>query len=330
MGSTVTASSPPEARALWCAERARYAIAAEPLRAPADDEVLVEAIASAVSRGTERLVFEGRVPASEGERMRCPYQAGSFPFPVKYGYALVGRVMVGPPELVGRTVFALHPHQTRAVLPRDRVTLVPPGVPAVRATLAANMETALNVVWDSRASAGDRVAVVGAGVVGLLVARLLARMPGTEVTVSDLDESRAAVTEALGARFARPGALPRDVDIAINASGSDVGLGAAIACAGLEARVVEASWLGAGPHSVELGGAFHSRRLSVVSSQVGRLPAGRVARWSHARRLAVALALLDDPVLDQLLTHEIPFDDAPERLPGLLTSDALGIVIRYG
>lgn len=331
MGKAVTQSSPArEARALWCAERGRYAIAAEPIREPGPDEVLVEAIASAVSCGTERLVLEGRVPVSEVERMRCPHQAGSFPFPVKYGYALVGRVVAGSAELTNRTVFGLHPHQTCAVLPRDAVTLVPAVVPPVRATLAANMETALNVTWDSGTSAGDRILVVGAGVVGLLVARLLARMPGTDVTVTDLDESRAGIAEAFGARFAAADALPQDVDVAVNASGSDAGLRAALACAGLESRVVEASWLGAGRQAVELGGAFHSRRLALVSSQVGRIPAARAPRWTHARRLGTALALLDDPVLDRLVTHEVPFEETPERLPRLLASDALGIVIRYG
>jgi NADPH:quinone reductase-like Zn-dependent oxidoreductase len=318
------------ARALWCSHEGVYEIAEETLADPGPGDAVVEAIASAVSRGTERLVLTGRVPASEAERMRCPHQAGSFPFPVKYGYALVARVTAGPDDIEGRTVFALHPHQTRAVLPRDALTPVPPAIPPVRATLAANMETALNVVWDSRAGAGDRVLVVGAGVVGLLVARLLVRIPGAEVTVTDLDEGRAGVVEALGATFAPAAALPRDVDVAINASGSDAGLRAAMAAAGLEARVVEASWLGAGHATVELGGAFHSRRLAIVSSQVGRIPAGRAPRWNTARRLRTALGLLDDPVLDRLVTHEIRFDDAPAVLPPLVTgSDALGIVIRY-
>jgi threonine dehydrogenase-like Zn-dependent dehydrogenase len=331
MGNDVTRSSPSRtAQALWCVERQRYALAEEAVPEPGPDEVLVEAIASAVSRGTERLVFEGRVPDSEMDRMRCPHQAGSFHFPVKYGYALVGRVVAGMTAHTGRTVFALHPHQSCALLPQGAVTLVPDSVPPVRATLAANMETALNVVWDSGVSAGDRVLVVGAGVVGLLVARLLAQMPGTAVTVTDLDEGRAVVVEALGARFAPAAELPQEMDVAINASGSDAGLRRAVAAAGLEARVVEASWLGAGHQTLELGGAFHSRRLSIVSSQVGCIPAARAPRWNHARRLATALALLADPVLDRLITDEVPFAEAPRRLPRLLASDALGIVIRYG
>ncbi|MEM9224768.1 MAG: zinc-binding alcohol dehydrogenase, partial [Pseudomonadota bacterium] len=269
--------------------------------------VLLEALASAVSRGTERLVLHGNVPPTEYDRMRCPHQAGEFPFPVKYGYALVGRVAEGPGALKGRTVFALHPHQALAALSPDDVVPVPDGIPPARATLAANLETALNVVWDSGAGPCDNVLVVGAGVVGLLIARLISKMPGANVTVCEPDEGKQDTAVALGARFAHPADVPVGVDIAINASGTAVGLATAIEAAGLEARVVEASWHGTNQATVPLGGAFHSQRLSIVSSQVGRLPPGRAPRWTHRRRLEAAIGLLDDPALDGLITHEVPF-----------------------
>ncbi|MCF3932079.1 zinc-binding alcohol dehydrogenase [Acuticoccus sp. M5D2P5] len=286
---------------------------------------------SAVSRGTERLVFEGRVPESEWERMRCPHQEGSFAFPVKYGYALVGRVTDGPSEWVGRTAFTLHPHQTEAVVGRDWITLVPDGVPPRRAALAANMETALNIVWDSGVSVGDRVLVVGAGVVGLLVARLLARIAGVEVSVADVNPTRAGVTTVMGALFCGIDEVPSDMDVAINTSGNDAGLRTALAAVGLEGRVVEASWHGANEARLPLGGAFHAKRLQIVSSQVGRIPSDRAARWTHRRRLDTVMRLLADRTLDALITHEVPFADAPARLPALLTAepDALAILITY-
>jgi threonine dehydrogenase-like Zn-dependent dehydrogenase len=262
--------------------------------------------------------------------MRCPNQAGDFPFPVKYGYALVGRIVRGPDDWRGRAAFLLHPHQSAAAVERAAVTLVPDTVPPRRAALAANVETALNIVWDSRISLGDRVLVIGAGVVGLLVARLLARMPGVEVTVADVDADKRSAAEAMGAAFAPADALPREVDVAINASGSEAGLRAALGAVGLEGRIVEASWLGTGEARLPLGGAFHSQRLSIVSSQVGRLPADRQARWTHARRLSTVMRLLDDAALDALITHEVPLSEAPARLPALLKDgSALAILITY-
>lgn len=314
----------PVATSLWLEAPGRYALRENALPEPGHGEVRIEAMWSAVSRGTERLVMEGRVPAAEAERMRCPHQAGAFPFPVKYGYALVGRTTDG------RIVFALHPHQSAAVVAGSALVVVPDGVPPRRATLAANMETALNVVWDSGAGPGDRVLVAGAGVVGLLAARLLARMPGVAVALADVDPARRAVAEALGASFVAPEGVPADVDVAINASGTDAGLRTCIAAAGVEARVVEASWHGTGRAAVDLGGAFHSRRLTIVSSQVGRVPAARAPRWTHARRLGAAMSLLADPALDALLTHTVRLDDAPARLPALIVGgDALAIVIDY-
>ncbi|WP_108658355.1 zinc-dependent alcohol dehydrogenase [Acuticoccus kandeliae] len=303
----------------------------EILRADGDGTVRLRALYSAVSRGTERLVLEGRVPPSEWERMRCPHQAGSFAFPVKYGYALVGRVEAGPAAWIGRNAFVLHPHQDRAVVDAAMVTLVPDTVPARRATLAANTETALNIVWDSGAAPGDRILVVGAGLVGLLVARLLARIPGTEVTVADTNPAREGVVGRMGALFAHPDAAPGEVDIAINTSGNDAGLRLALSAAGLEARVVEASWHGANEARLPLGADFHVKRLRIVSSQVGRIPPERAPRWTHARRMERVMRLLEDDALDHLITHEIELGEAPERLPPLIKTDpgAIAVLIHY-
>ncbi|MBS7456251.1 zinc-dependent alcohol dehydrogenase [Coralloluteibacterium stylophorae] len=310
------------AHALWIEAAGRVALRRERLAAPRQDEVEVRARFGAISRGTEALVLAGRVPESEHARMRAPFQEGDFPFPVKYGYACVGEVEAGPGALRGRTVFCLHPHQDRFVVPAERVAVVPEAVPAARAVLAANMETALNVVWDAGIGPGDRVAVVGAGVVGALVARLVTRMPGTDCSLVDIAPERAGLARALGAGFADPAHAPRDCDVVVHASASEAGLATAIDCAGFEARVVEASWYGDGRVAVPLGGAFHSRRLRIVGSQVGHVPTARRARWPYGRRMAAALRLLDDPCLDALVSGESAFAGLADAYPRVLADPA--------
>ncbi len=319
------------AEALWYSAAGVGEIRPEPLREAGPDQVRVRVLYSAISRGTERLIYSGRIPASEHERMRAPYMAGSFPFPVKYGYATVGRVELGPAELSGRTVFALHPHQTAFNLPAEAVTPISDGVPARRAVMAANMETALNAVWDAAPGPADRIAVVGAGVVGALVAWLCGRIPGTEVTLVDVEPSRAALARSLGLGFARPEDAPPDCDLVVHASGTAAGLTTALRLAGNEAIVLELSWYGEGDIAVPLGRAFHSRRLKLVSSQVGQVAASHRPRWTHARRLAAALELLADPALDALLAPAIDFHDLPERLPDILgpTGGVLCQVVKY-
>jgi hypothetical protein len=318
--------------ALWYVGPNRAEIRPETLAADVGSgEVRIEALYGGISRGTERLVFTGRVPASEYARMRAPFMAGDFPFPVKYGYATVGRVVAGPDTLVGRTAFALHPHQTAFTLPADRIALLPANVPASRGVLAANMETALNALWDAAPGPADRVAVIGAGVVGCLCAWLAGQLPGAEVTLVDIDKSRAAVAAALGVGFALPDAAPVECDLAIHASASQAGLATALRIAGNEATVLELSWYGAGEVAVPLGEAFHSRRLRLISSQVGQVAASHRPRWSHRRRMGAALALLAGPGLDVLLAPAVDFHDLPAALPGILTgpSGVLCQLIRY-
>jgi threonine dehydrogenase-like Zn-dependent dehydrogenase len=319
------------ARSLWYARKGVAELRTSPLTPPARGEACVRTHFSGISRGTERLVFEGSIGQSEWERMRAPQQEGAFPFPVKYGYCATGVVEDGPSDLVGRQVFCLHPHQDFFNVPIAALAPIPVDVPIRRATLAANMETGLNAVWDSGAGPGDRIVVVGAGVVGLLVASLAARLPGAVVTAVDMDESRRPVVEALGAGFARPEHAPADADVVFHASASSAGLNTAIACAGLEATIVEMSWYGSKPVQAELGGAFHSRRLKLVSSQVSLVSPGRRARWDYRRRLEAALRLLAEPALDALVEEEIDFDDAPRRLPQVFGPGAHGLapVIRY-
>ncbi|MEZ5783438.1 MAG: zinc-binding alcohol dehydrogenase [Rhizobiaceae bacterium] len=311
----------PISDALWITAPKACALAATGYEVPAG-HVEVAALYSGVSRGTESLVFHGSVPESEWQRMRCPLQEGSFAFPVKYGYASVGTVIDGPDDLRDRAVFVLHPHQRRFSAPEAMVLPLPEAVPAERAVLAANVETALNIVWDSRVSSGDRVVIVGAGVVGALVGWLCAQMPGTEVTLVDRNAERAALAEHLGCAFSVPDNCPTEVDVVVHASASAAGLATCLGAAGMEARIVEASWYGSANVSVPLGADFHSRRLSLVSSQVGQVPADRRMRWTYRRRLEKALALLADPRLDALISGETEFGDLPARYGAILADPA--------
>jgi hypothetical protein len=320
-----------DAEALWYVAPGRAELRREAVAAPGPSEVSVRALHGALSRGTERLVLSGRVPPNEYARMRGPNMGGDFPFPVKYGYATVGRVEEGPPELAGRIVFALHPHQSRFVLPATAVTPVPESVPPRRAVLAANMETALNATWDAAPGPSGRIAVVGAGVVGALVAWLCSRMPKTQVTLIDRLPSRAPLAERLGLGFALPADAPRDCDFVFHTSASAAGLATALALAADEGTIIELSWYGAGDVAVPLGGAFHSRRLKLISSQVGKVAPSRRAEFTPARRLAAAVELLAEPALDALLSSPVAFRDLPQQLPRLLApeTEVLCPVIDY-
>jgi threonine dehydrogenase-like Zn-dependent dehydrogenase len=331
MAARRSANGDRNTRALWYAEKGVVDLRLEPLRAPRADEVLVRTLFSGVSRGTERLVLSGAIGQSEWERMRAPLQVGDFPFPVKYGYCAAGVIEQGPPALLGQMVFVLHPHQERFIVPSSMAVPIPDPISARRATLAATMETALNAIWDAGAGPADRIVVVGGGSVGLLVGYLASRLPGAAVTVVDVAADRATIANALGMEFARPEMAPEDADAVFHTSATAAGLATAIRSTGFEAPIVELSWYGKEPVAAALGGAFHSRRLRLVSSQVSQIAPNRRPRWSHRRRLETALSLLDDPVLDQLITTEITFDEAPMKLPQLLRvgSPGLAAIISY-
>ena len=314
-----------EARAFWLVEPGVGEIRPVPLRAPGADEVLVRARWSGVSRGTESLVLAGRVPVSQYDVMRAPFQEGDFPGPVKYGYLSVGTVERGPADLEGRTVFCLHPHQTAYVVPAAAVVPVPDDVPPRRAVLAGTVETAVNALWDAAPLVGDRVAVVGAGMVGSAVARLARGVPGTEVTLVDVDDERVATAAALGVAFARPEDAPTGCDLVVHASATEAGLRRSLELAAAEGTVLDLSWYGDREVTLPLGEAFHSGRLTIRSSQVGAVAPARRSRRSHGNRLALALDLLRDPAFDALVTGSSPFAELPQvmakiaggSLPGL-------------
>ena len=320
-----------EARSFWVAAPGRGEIRAERLPDPSPGDVVVRTSYSGISRGTEALVFQGAVPVSEYDRMRVPFQSGQFPGPVKYGYASVGRVEQGPPELKDRSVFVLYPHQTRYVVPATALYVLPDSVPPARAVLAANLETAINGVWDAGLQIGDRLTVVGGGTVGCLVAWLAARIPGCQVELVDINPRRDTVARALGVRFALPDGASEGADLVIHASGSPAGLDLALRIAGFEATIVEMSWYGTRAVSIALGEAFHAQRLIVKSSQVGTVAASQRSRWDARRRMQLALRLLADPVLDVLITGESAFDELPQVMAELASKpgDTLCHRIRY-
>lgn len=312
---------PPEALAFWLREPGCGEIRSVQLPPVGPADVLVRTVRTAISRGTESVVFSGRVPPSQWEAMRAPFQEGGFPGPVKYGYLSVGVVELGPSHLVGRTVFCLHPHQTAYVVPASAVTVVPSDVPVARAVLTGLVETAVNALWDAAPMLGDRVAVVGGGALGCCVARLLARFPGVSVTLVDVDPARADVAAALGVRFARPEEAPDGLDLVVHASATSEGLQRSLELLAPEGTVVELSWYGDRETTLSLGGAFHSGRLSVRSSQVGSVAADRRGRRTTAERLELALDLLRDRRFDALLTGRSPFTELPEVMPRLVSGD---------
>ena len=300
-----------------------------------DGMTVVRTLWSGVSRGTERVVFTGAVPESEFARMRAPFQEGEFPAPVKYGYMNIGEVLDGPDRLAGRTVFSLFPHQDWFRIQAESLFPLPDGVPPRRGVLAAQMETAVNAVWDAEPDAADTVAVIGAGPVGLLAAWRAARTSGAKVVVIDREPSRLEHAAALGIEFMMPDSAAAELrelaTIVIHATGNPAGLDLAFRLAAFEAHVIELSWYGAEPVPVALGGAFHSRRLSLISSQVGQVARPRRKDYSHTERLALAVSLLDDPALDVLLTGETAFNDMPAEMPHILNGSAPGLchTIRY-
>ena len=318
--------------AFWVFGPGQGALRAERLRELGPGDVLVQALASAVSRGTESLVFEGKVPPSQHARMRAPFQEGEFTFPIKYGYASVGKVLRGPDDLLEKRVFCLHPHQNFYVVPADAVVPVPDGVPTGRAILAANMETALNGLWDVPPRIGDRVAVIGCGVVGALAACLAADVPGSWVEMIDINPEKASLARTLDLPFATPDTVSGEADLVIHASGNPEGLKTALQIASFEATILDLSWYGDKEVTLPLGENFHSRRLKLVSSQVGAVAPAMRSRWSHRDRLSLALRLLADDMFDALLMPPKHFSQLPTIMSKLSNGadDAMCQVITYG
>jgi threonine dehydrogenase-like Zn-dependent dehydrogenase len=321
-----------DALAFWLREPGVGEIRATPVDEPGPGEVFVRTLRSGVSRGTETLVFRGGVPASQYAAMRAPFQDGEFPGPVKYGYLNVGVVELGPPELRGRTVFCLFPHQTAYVVPAQAVVVVPDDVPPARAVLAGTVETAVNALWDATPLLGDRITVVGAGMVGCCVARLLSRFPGVRVTLVDVDPARGDVADALGVDFALPADAADGCDLVVHTSATSAGLQHSMDLLADEGTVIDLSWYGDAEVRLSLGGAFHSRRLGIRASQVGVVAAARRGRRTAAERLALALDLLRDPAFDALITGVSRFDELPDVMARLAGGSlpALCHTLTYG
>jgi threonine dehydrogenase-like Zn-dependent dehydrogenase len=319
-------------QAFWLREPGFGEIRPVRLPKPGPGDVVVRTVRSGISRGTETLVFRGRVPVDQRARIRAPFQEGDFPGPVKYGYLNVGAVEEGPAELRGRTVFCLYPHQTAYVVPADAVFVVPDDVPATRAVLAGTVETAVNALWDAAPAVGDRVAVVGGGMVGCCVARLLRRYPAVRVALVDVDPGRAHVAAALGVDFALPDDAPEGLDLVVHTSATSEGLQRSLDLLAPEASVIDLSWYGDTEVRLSLGGAFHDRRLAIRSSQVGTLSPARASRRTLSDRLALALELLRDPAFDALLSGESHFDELPDVMALLAAGrlPALCHTISYG
>jgi threonine dehydrogenase-like Zn-dependent dehydrogenase len=320
------------AHAFWLQAPGRGEICPVDLPEPGPADVVVRTVRSGISRGTETLVFRGGVPPDQHARMRAPFQEGDFPGPVKYGYLNVGAVEEGPPDLRGRTVFCLYPHQTAYVVPAAAVSIVPEGIPPARAVLAGTVETAVNALWDAAPLVGDRVAVIGAGMLGCCVARLLQRFPGVRVTLVDVDPDRAHIATALGVDFALPQEADGGCDLAVHTSATSAGLQLGLDLLAAEGTLIELSWYGSTEVRLSLGGAFHSGRLGIRSSQVGVVSPARAARRTAADRVALALELLRDPAFDALLTGESHFDELPEVMARLAAGSLPAVchTITYG
>jgi NADPH:quinone reductase-like Zn-dependent oxidoreductase len=308
---------PAAARAFWVTAPGHAEIRTEAIAAPSADALLVRSTHGAISKGTETLVYRGGVPPRTADRMRCPFQVGEFPGPVKYGYSTVGTVIDGSEDWIGRSVFCLHPHQDFFTIPVAAARPLPIGVPPARAVLAANMETALNALWDARIRRGDQVCVIGGGVVGMLAAYLARRIGGARVDLIDIDPRKSEAAKDLGATFLGKPSAQAAYPVVIHASGSPGGLVIALEIAGFEGRIIELSWYGRQPVTLPLGEDFHDRRLTLQSSQVGAIAPSRRGGWTHARRLDRALELLRDPCLDVLISGESRFDDLPRTLAAL-------------
>jgi NADPH:quinone reductase-like Zn-dependent oxidoreductase len=323
--------APLQATAYWTMAPGVGALREESLPEPGADDALVKTVHSGISRGTELLVHTGRVPERVAERMRAPFQDGDFPGPVKYGYLSVGKVEAGPDELVGREVFCLFPHQDRYVVPAAALTPLPDGVPARRATLAGAVETAVNALWDAAPRVGDRVAVVGGGLIGCAIAGLLCRFPLQRLQLVDVDPSRDAVAMRFGIELVDPATAADNCDVVFHASASSTGLQRSVELLGDEGEVIELSWYGSDVVVLELGADFHARRLGIRASQVGDVAPSRRVRRSLPERRALAMEMLRDDAFDVLITGSSPFADLPATMQRLASGElpALCHVVDY-
>jgi NADPH:quinone reductase-like Zn-dependent oxidoreductase len=307
--------------AYWTMAPRHGVLRTEPARAPGEDEALVRNICSGISRGTEMLVYAGYVPPEVADSMRAPFQAGNLPGPVKHGYLSVGLVEEGPVHLKGRRVFCLHPHQDRYVVPATALTPVPDDVPSDRAVLAGTVETGINALWDAGPRIGDRIAVVGAGMVGGIIAALLRSFPLDRLQLVDVNSARSALAAALEVKLVHPDDAAAENDLVFHCSATESGLARSLQLLGEEAKLIELSWYGTNEPRVPLGAAFHSRRLTIKASQVGAVASSRRARRTTGDRLALAMRLLTDPIFDTFITGHAPFGALPQTMESIFNGD---------
>lgn len=318
--------NPDSAKALWHLSAEESVMKEAQLR---ESGVIVHSLHSLISLGTERLVSKGEVPESLASEMKVPYQEGNLSLPVKYGYSLVGQVHQPGHTLDQRVVHLLHPHQDRIRVAPEDLFIVPEAIPSRRATLASNLETAVNAVWDSGVSIGDSVLIVGGGVIGLLIGDLVKKIAGTTVYLSEPRKDRSQLAESWGLHAWSQEKV--HCDIAFHTSGHEAGLQTAIDAIGREGKVIELSWYGDRPVQIHLGRSFHSQRKSIRVSQVSAIPPERVPRWDYRRRKEVVFDLLKDPQFDRYLTHEVMFQDLPQFFHSLRKEVVPGIgwTVRY-
>lgn len=318
------------AKALWHLSDSSSVIKATKLPAENSNSCIVKTAYSLISTGTERLVSLGLVPESLHSQMKVPYMQGKFSFPLTYGYSMVGRVISEQSTLFGKLVHFMHPHQDICHVEASSLFEIPENIPATRAGLASNVETALNAIWDSGLSIGDRTLVCGFGMIGALVARLLSFMPGVEVQVLEIDPGRKKKAKEMGFEVVE-NPEQEQYDLAFHTSASAGGLQKCIDSVGLEGKIIELSWYGTKSIALQLGGSFHRNRKQLISSQVSIIPKQKSARWDYKRRKETVFELLKNDIFDQHISHIIPFEDTPDFFQKLRTDklEGLGYLIKY-
>jgi threonine dehydrogenase-like Zn-dependent dehydrogenase len=296
------------------------------------DMQIVKSTYSLISVGTERLVAKGLVPDALKETMRVPFMQGSFDFPLKYGYSLVGIVIKGKPSLVGKTVHLMHPHQNFAIVPAEHLTIVPDSVPSQRAVLASNMETAVNAIWDSGISFGERIIICGFGVIGASIAILASQIPSTRVVIHETNPNRKNVALSMGFElFDTRNSGTQLFDVAFNTSASGEALQVCIDNTMPKSKIIEVSWYGINSVNVSLGGSFHTGQKQIVSSQVSNISENKQSHFNHLRRKQVVFDLLQNSIFDQLPFHFVDFKQLPNVFEQLRNDsyDQFATIVKY-
>ncbi len=301
-----------DAHALWHVDPAHSVLRQQTLGKLTPGECLVKTRFSMVSLGTERLVCKGGMSPEAYGPMTVPYMQGAFSFPLTYGYSLTGEVIDGPQEWLGERVHAMHPHQDLCVIHSHDLTVVPGNVPLDRAVLASNLETAVNGVWDGQPIMGQRVLVIGYGLIGALIAHLVKPIPGIELHIHDIRGSRKELAIANGHHvWDAAESQPGDYDLIFHTSASSAGLQFAIDHTREEGRVIEMSWYGNQTVNLDLGASFHYGRNRIISSQVSRIASPALPHFDHHRRKSLIFQLLADDAYHKFLGEGIVFDQSP-------------------